>query len=247
MHPDLSHLFQNPPAWMAGCFAGILLLTLAGCYVVLRKAAPSQGGRIFVGLLVWLGLLLLLARNGFFLTVGTVPPRFTLTIGPPVAFVLSLLLFPAGRRFMDRCPLPAMTFLNTIRVPVELLLYGLFVYGQIPELMTFEGRNLDVLSGLTAPLAGWWATRNRPFDRRLLLFWNFLALGLLVNIVGHAILAAPVPFQQLAFDQPNVGVLKFPYVGLPGLVVPVVLFTHLASLRQLLKPEPVSVDQLSAI
>ncbi|MEM9987092.1 MAG: hypothetical protein AAF804_18515, partial [Bacteroidota bacterium] len=52
--------------------------------------------------------------------------------------------------------------------------------------------------------------------------------------VGIAILSAPLPFQQLAFEQPNVAVLRFPYVLLPGVVVPLVLLSHLLSLKYLL-------------
>ncbi|HUQ96495.1 MAG TPA: hypothetical protein VM010_02440, partial [Chitinophagaceae bacterium] len=39
---------------------------------------------------------------------------------------------------------------------------------------------------------------------------------------------------QLAFDQPDIAVLYFPFVLLPGVVVPVVLLSHLAAIRQLL-------------
>jgi len=37
----------------------------------------------------------------------------------------------------------------------------------------------------------------------------------------------------LAFDQPNIAVLYFPFSWLPTYVVPVVLFCHLAALRKL--------------
>jgi hypothetical protein len=64
--------------------------------------------------------------------------------------------------------------------------------------------------------------------------WNFICLGLLLNIVINAILAAPFPFQQFAFDQPNRGVLYFPFIWLPGFIVPAVLLSHLVNIRQLL-------------
>ncbi|MDB6080057.1 MAG: putative transrane protein of unknown function, partial [Akkermansiaceae bacterium] len=47
------------------------------------------------------------------------------------------------------------------------------------------------------------------------------------------LLSAPFPFQRLALDQPNVAILSFPFIWLPTFIVPVVLFTHLASIRQL--------------
>ncbi|WP_421826883.1 hypothetical protein [Larkinella sp.] len=230
---NLSHLSDNPPLWLSLCFGGILILTLAVFYTALRQAVPTKAGFILMGMLFWLTVLLVLAHRQFFLNIDAVPPRFLLAIGPPLLVILGLFLTKPGRAFLDRLPLPTLTFLNTVRIPVELALYGLFVYQQIPEVMTFEGRNFDILAGITAPLAGYWASKNRPADHRKLLIWNLLALVLLLNIVGHAIVSAPTPFQKLAFDQPNVGVLKFPFVGLPGLVVPLVLLGHLVSIRQL--------------
>jgi hypothetical protein len=41
------------------------------------------------------------------------------------------------------------------------------------------------------------------------------------------------PFQQFAFDQPNIAVLYFPFIWLPSCVVPLVLLSHLAAIRQL--------------
>lgn len=232
---NLSHLSDNPPLWLSLCFGGILIITLAVFYTALRKAAPTRAGLILMSMILWLMVLLVLAQRQFFLNIDAVPPRFLLMIGPPLLIILGLFLTKPGRIFLDQLPLPTLTHLNTIRIPVELTLYGLFVSQQIPEVMTFEGRNFDILAGVTAPLAGYWASKNRPADHRKLLIWNLLALVLLINIVFHAIVSAPLPFQQLAFDQPNVGVLKFPFVGLPGLVVPVVLFGHLVSIRQLIR------------
>jgi hypothetical protein len=55
----------------------------------------------------------------------------------------------------------------------------------------------------------------------------------LLNIVINAVLSIPSPFQQFAFEQPNVAVLYFPFVWLPCCIVPIVLFAHLAAIKQL--------------
>jgi len=57
----------------------------------------------------------------------------------------------------------------------------------------------------------------------------------LFNIVLTAILSAPLPIQQLAFDQPSIAVMYFPFVYLPGFIVPIVLFSHLVSLKKLMQ------------
>ena len=98
--------------------------------------------------------------------------------------------------------------------------------------MTFEGSNPDILSGITAPLV-WLAYRKGIVGSKGLLTWNIVCLALLFNIVVHAILSAPTPFQQFAFDQPNVGLLKAPYVLLPAFIVPAVLFSHVVAILKL--------------
>jgi hypothetical protein len=101
--------------------------------------------------------------------------------------------------------------------------------------MTFEGRNFDILSGLTAPLVAWLALRGDKVNRLLLIVWNLLAFGLLLNIMANAILSLETPFQQFAFEQLNRGVLYFPFIWLPAIIVPIVFVSHVISLWQLLK------------
>jgi hypothetical protein len=137
-----------------------------------------------------------------------------------------------------------MTLLHIVRIPVEIVLFWLFLYKVVPELMTFSDRNLDILSGLTAPLVYYFGFSKRRLNPKLMLSWNIICLGLLINIVVHAIFAAPFPFQQLAFDQPNIAVLYFPFVWLPCCIVPLVFFSHLASIRQLIVEMKVRAEKL---
>jgi hypothetical protein len=105
----------------------------------------------------------------------------------------------------------------------------------VPQIMTFEGSNPDILSGITAPLAVLLFFRNGKIKRYGLLIWNLICLGLLTNIVVIAALSAPTKLQQFAFEQPNLAIAEFPFVWLPGIVVPLVFFAHLVSIYLLLK------------
>jgi hypothetical protein len=126
-----------------------------------------------------------------------------------------------------------LTLLHTVRIPVELVLYWLYVQKDVPQLMTFEGRNFDILSGITAPVVYYLGFVKPRIGRKWLIVWNVACLLLLINIVAHAVLAAPTPLQQIALDQPNVAIAYFPFVLLPSFIVPMVLLAHVASLRQL--------------
>jgi hypothetical protein len=83
----------------------------------------------------------------------------------------------------------------------------------VPQLMTFAGRNFDIISGITAPVIYFVCFKgSNVTNKKLLLWWNVMALALLLNIVINALLSAPFPFQQFAFDQPNIAILYFPFV-----------------------------------
>ncbi|MFY8033146.1 MAG: hypothetical protein ACOVMN_01420, partial [Flexibacteraceae bacterium] len=102
--------------------------------------------------------------------------------------------------------------------------------GWVPHIMTYEGNNFDIISGITAPFIAYFGYNKQQLPQWVLTTWNLVCLGLLFNIVITAILSAPTPFQQLAFDQPNIAVTEFPFVWLPCFIVPVVMFAHIKAL-----------------
>lgn len=179
----------------------------------------------------WMPLQILLSINGFYLDTASLPPHFALAIGPPIIFITCLALFNR-KLLIDNSSLKYLTLLHTVRIAVEVALFFLYEMGKIPKLMTFEGSNPDIISGITAPLI-WLTYRKGIIRNRGLLLWNIVCLGLLFNIVVRAILSAPTPFQQFAFDQPNVSLFKTPYVLLPSFIVPAVLFSHVVAILKL--------------
>jgi len=163
------------------------------------------------------------------------PPRLALAVTPMFIGIALLFITANGKVFIDKLDAKTLTFLHVIRIPVELVLFGLFLEGKIPELMTFEGRNFDIIAGITAPFVWYFGFVKNKLSTKIILIWNFICLGLLLNIVINAILSAPFPIQQFAFDQPNIAVLYFPFVWLPGCVVPLVLLSHLVVIRRLIR------------
>lgn len=217
------------PEYVNYLFIVTTMLTLWFFY----KASESKLA-IFI-LLGWIALQGIVSESGFYTITDTVPPRFVFLVLPALALVVYMMLSKPGQRFIDSLNSGWLTYLHLVRIPVEITLYFLFVNRLVPELMTFEGNNFDIVSGITAPLIAYFGYTSKKLSKGILLAWNFLCLALLANIVITAVLCAPFPFQQLAFEQPNVGVLYFPFTWLPGFVVPMVLFAHIVSIRQLLK------------
>lgn len=112
------------------------------------------------------------------------------------------------------------------RIPVELLLYRLAAEQVIPEVMTFSGRNFDILAGMTGGLLGLWLLR-RHISQRVLHVWNVLGLALLVNIVAVAVLSTPAPFRAFHDGPANLLPSTFPFVWLPTFLVQLALLGHL--------------------
>jgi hypothetical protein len=213
-----------------------ILTTFLTAYLFYRAARGSKGFAVFIG--IWLGFTGIVAQTGFFTLTQAMPPRLILVMLPILLLVVGLFLTKGGRIFIDQLSLRKLTILHTFRIAVELILLWLFFDKAVPQVMTFEGRNFDILAGLSAPVVYHFAFIKKSLGRTGLLVWNFICLGLLFNIVITAVLSAPFPFQQLAFDQPNIAVLYFPFNWLPACIVPIVLISHLASIRILLKSKP---------
>lgn len=230
-------MLQNLPTFIPVVFILTTLATLFLFTMVIKQAElkNSLKNKILAGSVLWLILQAALSLSGFYSTnPGALPPKFVFLFIPVLILMVSLFFFEKGRNFMDSLSLIPITYLNVVRIPVELVLYWLFLNQAVPELMTFAGRNFDILAGITAPFVAYFGFQKNMMNRNARLAWNFICLGLLFFIVGNAVLAAPLAFQQFAFDQPNIGVLYFPFSWLPAFVVPVVMFGHFVSIRQLL-------------
>src|SRR5687768_11719082 len=208
------------------------LSTLLTAYFLFRAA--HQSTKTLIIICAWLAFQALMGLSGFYQVTDAIPPRFLLMVLPPVLFVVYLFLSPKGRAYIDSLDISMLTLLHVVRIPVEIVLFWLFINKSVPELMTFEGRNFDILSGVTAIIVYYFGFIKKQINKNVLLAWNFVCLGLLINIVVNAALSVPSPIQQFAFDQPNIGILYFPFNWLPSFIVPVVLLAHLGAIRHLM-------------
>ena len=234
-------MIPNLPTYIPVVFGLTVLATLLFFYrimgqsgkEVIRKRAPL----ILACLVLWLILQAVLTLNGVYkIAPAAGPPRLILFgILPAMMVVIWLSVTRRGRGFMDSLSLVRITYLNTVRVVVEVVLYWLFLNKVVPELMTFEGRNFDILAGITAPFVAYFGLTKGKLSRQIILLWNVVCLGLLLNIIANALLSAPTPFQQFAFEQPNRALGNFPFSWLPTFVVPLVLLGHLTAIRRLSK------------
>lgn len=227
------------PAYLPAFFILTTLATAAFFFYIIINAAGRSRLRYIVPGIVsfWLILQASLSNAGFYEVTNVLPPRiFAFGALPGLLAAIAFCVF-LRKDLVDQLPLQALTLLHIVRLPVEITLYFLYEAKLIPEAMTFEGRNLDILSGLTAPLIYYLAFRNGRTNRPLLIAWNAVTILLLANVVAIAVLSFPSPLQSIALDQPNRAVAYFPFVWLPTVIVPVVFFAHLAAFIKLFRTD----------
>ncbi len=161
------------------------------------------------------------------------PFNVILVFAIPLIAVLAFTFSKIGTEILLLIPTENIIRLQAFRFFVELLLAGLYILGQAPIQMTFEGRNFDILSGISAPVIAF-LVMKRKISKKGLVIWNLLCLGILINIVAAAILSMPAPFRVFMNEPSSIIVTKFPVSLLPGLLVPLAYGLHFLSLRKLL-------------
>ncbi len=236
-------MLQNLSIYIIIAFLATVLLTLLLAYFTIKNAdlqeTRNKANFILIGMIAWIALQTILTINNVYNSnLNALPPKiFVFGVFPMIFLMISLFLTTKGRLFIDSLPLKNLTYISVVRIPVEIVLYFLFVERFIPEIMTFEGQNFDVLAGISALFVVYFGFKENIPNKKLLLIWNFISFGLLMNIVITAILSAPSPFQKFGLEQPNIGILHFPVSLLPTFIVPVVMFSHLVAFRKLLKSQ----------
>ncbi len=234
-------MVNNLPTYISLAFGLTTFATLQLFIWVIRNSSNERTRKkstpFYVGLVLWLTIQAVLSyKNIYKIDLNSFPPKIMLMgILPAILVIIIIFATTKGKEFTDSLPLKNLTYLNIVRIPVEIVLYWLFLNKAIPGLMTFEGRNFDILAGITAPFIAYFGFTKPHISRNVILIWNFISLLLLTNIVVHALLSTPSPLQKLAFEQPNIAILNFPFSWLPTFIVPIVYFGHFVSIRQLLK------------
>ena len=172
---------------------------------------------------------------GFYNHPETMTKLFPLLLLPSFVPLFIPFFSKKGRLFIDALDIKSLTLYHIIRVFVEVCLFYLYLYNTIPEAMTFEGRNFDILSGLTAPMIFYFGFVKKNLNKSFLIAWNFACMLLLLSVVSSAALSLPGRYEQFGFERPNIAVGYFPFLLLPVVLVPLALFANAASILKLIR------------
>ena len=215
----------------------VFILLVASIFLLvmnfIRKVWPEKTQYWGFGIASWLGLLIAYSQTSFIHNFTIIPPPVLLVILPPTIFVFII----AFRKIASKIFLSLSTFIPVIiqsfRIIVELILWGLYCKGFLPKQMTFEGLNFDVIVGISAiPVA--FLIKRKKITNQAVIAWNIMGILFLLNIAIIAFLSAPTPFRIFMNEPANTIITHFPFIWLPGFIVPFAFFMHVISIRQML-------------
>ena len=162
-------------------FAVLTMVMYTLVMVELKKAlarTPWEDSRkrkiltkVLMAITGWTLFISILGLTGFLRDFSIFPPRIMIVLVIPLIAMVAITFSKTGTAILEFVPAKTIVLLQVFRVFVEILLWSMFLQNILPVQMSFEGRNFDVLSGLTAPLVAYRLVNNRV----ALFIWNILS------------------------------------------------------------------------
>jgi len=186
---------------------------------------------VLIALCVWLLVTGALAHAGLLAVWHARPPR--LPAIPLLALIAIILLNRTDgfRKLLDATPRHWPVAMQTFRIGVELAFWGLYASGGAPEQVTFEGRNFDVIVGLTAPFVAF-AIARLNLKPGVVIAWNVLGILILSNTIVTTLSSMPGPLHINWPGMPFTAFAAWPFVWVPAFLAPLAIFIHVFSIRQ---------------
>jgi hypothetical protein len=211
--------------------------TLAGLRAGLARSPLGEERRLRIvrrmgaALAAWFLFLAMSTVSGLYLDASR--PRFLLYAVPSLLAVVALFAARWLRTVVAAIPDWWIPALQTLRVGGGASLFAAWAIGLAPWGLAATAGVGDVLVGILAAAVALALARGIRGARGLGLGWNVLGLLDILHTLFRALTSAPGP-QRLFFEEPaNRIPAVFPFVYLPGFIVPLTILLHLLSLRQL--------------
>jgi hypothetical protein len=215
----------------------LLVITLVWATIVASRRATWESSARRTGLrtgaatAAWMALTWVAAASGILREWDRTPPPFAFLVLGMLVVSFALSFSVVGTRIARRIPLWALVGVQGFRLPLEIAMHALVARGIMPEQMSYSGRNLDIVTGITALIVA--VLVKAGFGgRRLVAAWNVLGLALLINVVTVAILSTP-RIRYFGDDHVVTFVTYVPFVWLPAVMVVAALAGHLLIFRAL--------------
>lgn len=200
------------------------------------STAKSKKTLLVTCLLTWQLYIFAIASTGM-LENFDFPPKFVLFLIIP-AFLFTGIFIYKNRNYgwIQNLPEHWLVYYQSFRIAVEVLLAWSLVAGILHSNVTIHGYNYDLIFAFTAPIVAYLVFQRKSVKLRFALWWNYLGLGVIASIIFLFI--TTIYFPQLygsESDLLSTDFGKYPYVLVPGFLMPSAVFIHILSIVQLYK------------
>ena len=209
----------------------IIMLLATG---IVRYLPHNYKMPALAGLAAWLVYGGVLGYTGVIANTATLPPGMFYLLAPIILFVMFMARSRIGETVALSFPLWLLMGGESFRFVVEIFLHQLWLDGEIPKMLTYQGANFDILIGISAPIVAW-LLASRRISERMALAWNVIGIAMLANVAVRGVLTTAGPLHIIATEVPNAAIVTFPFTYIPGLMVPLALVLHVLSIRVLRK------------
>ncbi len=217
----------------------LVLLLLIGNHAI-NKSVKDEKVRtrykrvLILVMLLWQVYLIIMGTSGF-LASFSLPPRMPLLIIVPLFISMGVFLNKnKNKQWIQSIPPIWLTAFQSFRIVVETLFVLSLPTGVLHENVTIEGYNYDMVVGISAPIIALMVYYSKKLPNKLLTAWNIFGLTVLACTVFVFMSTAFFP-QIYGFETTPLSTDfgMYPYVLVPGLLMPAAVFMHVLSLIQL--------------
>lgn len=235
-------VLPEPSATLAALFVALPLLVASALPLLVLRAerrlrrtearARRTAWRTALATAVWMAVTGALAATGT-LSFERTPPTGMLLFPVVGALGLGIGLSGIGRR-LATLPVAVLVGLQAFRFPLELAMHRAYVEGLMPVQMSYSGRNLDIVTGISALLLAPLVARGVA-PRWAVSAWNAMGVVLLANVLAIAAMSTPTALRVFHNAPAMVWVTQFPFVWLPTVLVVTAIYGHVVVFRALVR------------
>ena len=224
----------------AGLTLSLILLTLTTFIGFLFAVAFSKNPAISkyatwvsVPVLLWIIFQSTLSLNQWYMDRTAAHLLFPLLF--TATCILTILFVPQLREWALGLRAEILIGLQLIRLPLEALMHWAAYHRQTPLALTFYGGSLELLIAAATPIMLYLFRKNTSKNRLWLLIWSYAGVASLTMLWIRSLLSAPSTIQNWGFEIPNYLMVHFPGSWIATVIIPILLFAHLAVAAQLNK------------
>ncbi len=200
-----------------------------------RQQSISKKIKIVLGLLLWHIYTIVLDKIGL-MNDFELPPKFAVFLIVPAFLFTGFFLYSnRNQPWIQNIPTQWLIFYQSFRILIELLFVYSVTAGILHPNVTIEGYNYDMVFGFTAIVIGLLFVKNK-ISKKMLLWWNYLGLTIIAFIIFLFVTTIYAPqFYGLAGPLMPIDFTFYPYILVPGFLMPSAVFVHVLSIVQLRK------------